>query len=226
MYSRTELLLGEGATEKLKRARVMVFGIGGVGGYAVEALARAGIGHLTLVDFDTVSESNINRQIIATSSTVGLPKVEAMMQRIVDINPDARVEVIPEFYDEKLGGVLNFSDYDYILDCIDSMKSKTDLILRAHTAGVKIISAMGAGNKLDPTRLRVADITKTTTDPLARKIRYELRHQGVPHHKVVFSDEIPRESVGAVGSMAPVVATMGMIMANEVILDITGTKIK
>ena len=187
---RTKMMLGDGY-ERLKGARVAVFGIGGVGGYAVEALARAGIGSLVLVDSDTVSVSNINRQIIATKDTVGSYKTEAARERILSINPDCKVELHTVFFTKETGVEFDFSSYDYVIDAIDSLTSKIELISAAKKSGTKIISAMGAGNKLDPTRFKVADISKTSVCPLARAVRLELRKRGINHLKVVFSDEPP-----------------------------------
>lgn len=223
IYTRTAAVLGDEGVCRLKRARVLIVGIGGVGGYAAEALARAGVGDLTLVDMDRVAPSNLNRQIIATESTLGKLKVEVMMQRIVDINPACKVTAIPMFYDETTAPVLNFSEYDYVLDCIDTISSKVDLIERVTVAGVPMISAMGAGNKLDPTRLTVSDISKTHTDPLARAVRTKLRAKGINHLKVVFSSEKPREvGTRAPGSLSFVPSVMGLIMAGEVIKAVAG----
>ncbi len=184
------MMLGDGY-ERLSRARVAVFGIGGVGGYAVEALARAGVGSLVLVDSDTVSVSNINRQIIATADTVGKYKTEAARERILSINPDCKVEAHTAFFTKENKSEFDFSSYDYVIDAIDSLSSKFELITTAKAADVKIISAMGAGNKLDPTRFKVADISKTAVCPLARAVRVELRKRGINHLKVVYSDEPP-----------------------------------
>lgn len=223
IYTRTAAILGDGGVERLKGSRVLVVGVGGVGGYATEALARAGVGELTLVDMDRVAGSNLNRQIIATESTLGELKVEVMMQRVVDINPACKVTPMAMFYDENTAPVLNFSEFDYILDCIDTISSKIDLIERAATAGVPIISAMGAGNKLDPTKLCVSDISKTHTDPLARAVRTRLRQKGINHLKVVFSTEKPREVESrAPGSLSFVPSVMGLIMAGEVIKALAG----
>lgn len=183
-------MLGDGY-ERLPKARVAVFGVGGVGGYAVEALARAGVGSLVLVDSDTVSVSNINRQIIATADTVGKYKTEAARERILSINPDCKVELHTVFFTKETKGEFDFSSYDYVIDAIDSLSSKIELIMAARAAGAKIISAMGAGNKLNPTRFKVADISKTSVCPLARAVRVELRKRGINHLKVVFSDEPP-----------------------------------
>lgn len=224
IYTRTAMMLGDDAIERLKCARVAVFGIGGVGGYAAEALARAGVGHLTLIDSDKISVSNINRQIIATHSTVGRYKTEVMKERIGDINPECTVEALNLFYGEESAEKTDLASFDYVLDCIDSVKSKLHLIATATEGGIKIISSMGAGNKLDPTRFRVADISKTSVDPLAKVIRVELRRRGINHLKVVFSDEPPVNPTGerTPGSLSFVPSVVGLIMAGEVIKDISG----
>ncbi len=224
IYTRTEQMLGAEATERLRSARVIVFGVGGVGGFATEALVRAGICDISVVDADTVAPSNLNRQIIATHSTLGMSKVDAIMQRIVDINPEARVTVHNLFFSEETVPVFDFSSYDYVLDCIDSVRSKLTLIECAIKAGTPIISAMGAGNKLDPTRFTVTDISKTHTDPLSRVIRGELRRRGIEHLKVVFSPEEPINpgSKRTPGSISFVPSVMGLIMAGEVIKEVAG----
>ena len=188
---RTKMMLGDIGYERLRGARVAIFGIGGVGGFATEALARAGIGALDLIDSDRVSVSNINRQIIATKSTVGEYKTEAARARIMDINPDCRVSCHNLFYTAETAEEVDLCSFDYIIDAIDSVGSKVELIARAKTLGVPIISAMGAGNKLDPTRFRVADISKTAVCPLAKAVRVALRKRGINHLKVVYSEEPP-----------------------------------
>lgn len=232
-YSRTALLLGEDGVEKLRRSRVAVFGIGGVGGYVCEALARAGIGALDLIDDDTVSLSNLNRQIIALHSTVGRPKVEVMAERICDINPDCVVRPIRTFYLPERADEFDFSAYDYIADAIDTVSAKIDLCVRATAAGVPILSAMGAGNKCDPTRFEVADLAKTTICPLARVMRTELRKRGIEHIKVVYSREEPMRPAAPEttatrraipGSLPFVPSVAGLIMAGEIIRDLTGMK--
>ena len=222
IYQRTEMMLGEDAVKRLKSSHVAVFGIGGVGGFAVEALARAGVGKLTLIDSDRVSMSNINRQIIALHSTVGRYKTEVMKERIADINPDCEVTVINEFYSEE--NTISLEGFDYVADCIDSVKSKLHLITAAHTLGISLISSMGAGNKLDPTRFKVSDISKTHTDPLAKVIRTELRKRGINHLKVVFSDEEPINPTGerTPGSISFVPSVVGLIIAGEIIKDLSG----
>lgn len=220
IYTRTAMMLGEGAVNTLKTSHVAVFGVGGVGGFVCEALARAGVGKITLIDSDRVSVSNINRQIIALHSTVGKYKTEAMRERIGDINPECQLTAKNEFYSEE--NPTELSGFDYIADCIDSVKSKLHLITEADRAGVPIISSMGAGNKLDPTRFKVADISKTHTDPLAKVIRTELRKRGVNHLKVVFSDEPPINPSGerTPGSVSFVPSVVGLIMAGEIIKDL------
>lgn len=228
-HSRTEMLIGADGVERLANARVAVFGVGGVGGYAVEALARAGVGSLVLVDSDRVALSNINRQIIATHDTVGMYKTEAMRDRIMSINPEATVECHNVFFDESTKGEFDFSTYDYIVDAIDSLTAKVELIATAKAAGVEIISAMGAGNKLDPTRFEVSDISKTTVCPLARAVRIALRKRGINHLKVVYSKETPvvnpevvdGETRRVPASISFVPSAMGLIIAGEVIKDIS-----
>lgn len=230
-HSRTAMLLGDEAVETLARARVAVFGIGGVGGYVAEALARAGVGALDLIDSDTVSVSNINRQIIALHSTVGRLKVEVMAERIRDINPDCRVRTFPLFYLPDTADQFDFSNYDYIADAVDTVSAKIDLAVRAHEAGVPIIAAMGAGNKLDASAFEVADISKTSVCPLARVMRVELRKRGIHHMKVVYSKEEPvnaappSDQLGGArrstpGSISFVPGAAGLIMAGEIIKDL------
>lgn len=190
-FVRTESLLGAEGMERLSSARVAVFGIGGVGGFAVEALARSGIGTLDLIDSDTVCESNLNRQIIALHSTLGKSKVEVMRGRVLDINPQATVNIHNCFFLPENAGKFPFSEYTYIIDAVDTVTAKLELILRAKEAGVPIISCMGAGNKLDPTRFRVADIYQTKVCPLAKVMRRELKKLGVKQLKVVYSEELP-----------------------------------
>jgi tRNA A37 threonylcarbamoyladenosine dehydratase len=188
-FSRTQILLGAEAMERLQKARVIVFGIGGVGGYTAEALARSGIGALDLVDSDTVSVTNINRQLFATHSTVGKPKVEVAKERLLDINPHLVIRTHPVFYTPETADSFDFTQYDYIVDAIDTVTGKLCLAERAFAAGTPIISCMGAGNKLDGTAFQVADISKTTICPLARVMRKELKKRGINHMKVVFTTE-------------------------------------
>ena len=217
-------MLGSTAIDTLKASHVAVFGVGGVGGYVAEAIARAGIGHITLVDADRVSPSNINRQIIATTSSVGMFKTEAMKNRILDINPECKVDTVNEFYSE--GNSIALDGLDYIADCIDSVRSKLHLICEAKEHNIKIISSMGAGNKLDPTRFKIADISKTHTDPLAKVMRTELRKRGVNHLKVVFSDEPAVNPTGerTPGSVSFVPSVVGLIMASGIILDLINAR--
>ena len=232
-FSRTGLLLGEDALLRLQQSRVAVFGIGGVGGYTVEALARAGVGTIDIIDSDTVSISNLNRQLLATYDTIGMLKVEAAKARILSINPRAVVHTHPIFYTPETEDQLDFTQYDYIVDAIDTVTGKLCIIQRALEAGVKVISCMGTGNKLDPTALQVADISKTTICPLARIMRKELRKRGINHLKVVYSTEEARTPVGAEeeaaalgkrtipGSTSFVPGTAGLILAGEVIKDLS-----
>ena len=228
-FSRTEMLIGNESVEKLKNSRVAVFGVGGVGGYVVEALARAGVGNITLIDNDTVSKSNINRQIIALSSTVGRLKTEVMRERILDINNEAKVDcvnkfVLPENIDE-----FDFSEYDYVVDAIDTVSGKLAIIEKAYGEGVPVISSMGTGNKLDPTKFEIADINKTSVCPLARVMRYELKKRGVKKLKVLYSKEEPVkpqiEDTNEKGKAVPasisfVPSAAGLIIGAEVIKDL------
>ena len=194
-HNRTAMLLGEDAIKKLQTSHAAVFGIGGVGGYVAEALARSGVGRIDLIDSDVVSESNINRQLIALHSTVGRPKTEVMAERIHDIDPDIEVNCINMFYLPENSHEIDISKYDIIIDAIDTVSSKINLAVRAQEEGVKIISSMGTGNKTDPTALKVSDIYKTSICPLARDMRNELKKRGVKHLTVVWSDEIPKPSI-------------------------------
>ncbi len=226
-FSRTEMVLGEDSTEKLASAHVAVFGIGGVGGYVAEALARAGVGEISLFDSDTVDITNLNRQLIALHSTVGRPKVEVMRERILDINPSAKVNAHLTYYSPENADDFDLAKYDYIADAIDSVTSKIELIVRAHKAGVPMISSMGTGNKLDPTRLEISDIYKTSVCPLARVMRRELKARGVKKLKVLYSTEEPvKASLEATpgkrspGSTPFVPSVAGLIIAGEIIKDI------
>ena len=232
-FSRTELLFGAEAMEKLKNARVAVFGIGGVGGHLAEALARSGVGALDLIDMDTVALTNLNRQTIALHSTLGMPKVEAAKARILDINPQCNVRTHPVFFTPETAHLFDFSAYDYVADAIDTVAGKIQLVMQAREAGTPILCAMGAGNKLDPTAFRVADISKTSVCPLARVMRVELRKRGVNHLKVVYSEEVARKPAPTEedsgkrqtpGSTAFVPSVMGLIMAGEIIKDLTGVR--
>ena len=223
--SRTEMLIGKDATERIKVASVAIFGIGGVGGYALEALCRAGVGRFLLVDSDRVCESNINRQIIATEKTVGKYKTLVAKERVLEINSSAEVETREEFFSPENENSFDLSRFDYIIDAIDSLPSKLALIEKAKREGVEIISAMGAGNKLDPTRFEVSDISKTTVCPLARAVRLGLRKMGINHLKVVYSKELPTRAEDSADERAPasisfVPSAMGLIIGGEVIKDI------
>ncbi|MCL2495363.1 MAG: tRNA threonylcarbamoyladenosine dehydratase [Oscillospiraceae bacterium] len=220
-FSRTALLLGPAALDKLAAARVAVFGLGGVGGHAAEALARCGVGALELVDGDTVSESNLNRQIVALRSTLGRPKAEVMAARVRDINPACDVTGRVIFFDAGTASQFNFCEYDYVLDCIDSVTCKLLLIELCHSANTKIISCMGAGNKLDPSRFEIDDIYSTSVCPLAKIMRQELRRRGVPALKVVYSREEPVTNARPPGSVAYVPAVAGLIMAGEAVREMT-----
>ena len=239
-FSRTELLFGKEAMERLAGCRVAVFGIGGVGGYVCEALARSGVGALDLTDDDKVCESNINRQIIATGKTIGQYKVDVMKERILDINPNAEVKTYRCFFLPENASDFPFDKYDYVVDAIDTVTAKIELVMQCQKTCVPIISSMGAGNKLDPTQFRVADIYKTRMDPLAKVMRRELKKRGVKKLKVVYSEEEPvipvmdTELAGHVendshsagrrsipGSTAFVPSVAGLVIAGEVIKDLT-----
>lgn len=230
-FSRSRMMFGSDGIEKLNHARVAVFGVGGVGGYTVEALARTGIGTIDLIDNDDVSISNINRQIIATHRTVGMPKVDAAKERILDINPECIVNCHKFFFTPQTSDEFDFSSFDYVVDAIDTVAGKIELAVQCDKAGVPIISSMGAGNKLDPTRFEVSDIYKTSVCPLAKVMRRELKTRGIKHLKVVYSKEEPlkpveecsepqpgRRSVPASNAFVP--SAVGLIIAGEVIRDL------
>lgn len=248
-FSRTELLLGKEAMEKLNGASVAVFGIGGVGSYCVEALVRSGIGRIDLIDDDCVCLTNINRQLIATRKTIGKPKVEVMRERMLDINPKVQGQDFLMFYTVENADAFDLTPYDYVVDAIDTVSAKLKLVEKAHEAGISIISCMGAGNKLDPTRFEVADIYKTSVCPLAKVMRSELRKRNIPSLKVVYSKEEVREPIETEetsckhhcvcppeakrtcvirrqvpGSISFVPAVAGLILAGEVIKDIAGAR--
>ena len=226
--TRTRALLGEDGANRLKNSHVAVFGLGGVGGHLSEALARAGVGAIDIFDKDTVSMSNINRQIIALHSTVGMSKVDVMKRRILDINPECRVNAYEVFYLPENADDYDLSVYDYIVDAVDTVSAKLELICRADRVGVPVISAMGAGNKTDPTLFEVANINETTVCPLARVIRRELKKRGVKALKVVYSKEEPvrrddaeiENGKAIPGSLSFVPSVMGLIMAGEVVKDL------
>lgn len=225
---RLELLIGNEKLNKLINSKVIIFGCGGVGGYTVEALARSGIKNITIVDKDKVSISNINRQIIALHSTVGLDKVDVLETRIKDINPLCNVIKFKEFYLPDNSNFVNLLDYDYVIDCIDTVSAKLDIIEKCVKNNINIISAMGMGNKLDPTKIEIADISKTSICPLARTIRYELRKRDIRHLKVIYSKEEPLKPIEAIiengktipGSNSFVPSVAGLIIASEVIKDL------
>lgn len=229
-HERTEMLIGADALARLREARVIVFGVGGVGSYVVEALARVGVGHIALVDSDKVAVSNINRQIIATHDTVGQMKTAVAAERIAKIDPNIKTERFDIFFENATKSKIEFTKYDYIVDAIDSVSSKLLLVECAKEAGVPIISSMGTGNKLDPTLFKVADISKTEGCPLAKAVRVGLRKRGINHLKVVYSPEKPyryvgdKESSGRVvpASISFVPSVAGLIIAGEVIKDLTG----
>ena len=248
-FSRTELLFGKEAMEKLANARVAVFGVGGVGGYTVEALARSGVGTFDIIDDDKVCLTNINRQLIATRKTVGKYKVEVMKERILEINPKAVVHTHQCFYTPETADKFDFSQYTYVVDAIDTVTGKIELVMRAQAAGVPIMSSMGAGNKLDPTKFEVADIYKTSVCPLAKVMRRELKARRVKKLKVVYSKELVKKPIEDMsiscrancicppdaerkctdkrqipGSTAFVPSVAGLIIAGEVIKDITGVR--
>lgn len=229
-FSRTELLLGEKALEKLEKSRVAVFGVGGVGGYCVEALVRSGLGHIDIIDNDTVSLSNINRQIIATVDTVGRKKVEVAKERILSINPDIEVNTFDTFFLPENADEFDFKGYDYIIDAIDTVSAKIALVEKANEFNIPIISSMGAGNKLNPEMFEITDIYKTSVCPLARVLRGELKKRGIKKLKVVYSKEKALKPLKSdekttkrqiPGSISFVPSTVGLIIAGEVIKDIT-----
>jgi len=236
-FSRTALLLGSEGMQKLKNARVAVFGLGGVGGYVVEALARSGIGALELVDHDTISITNINRQILATTKTVGKSKALAAKERVLEIDPDISVTAREQFFHPDTAGTFDFSGYSYVVDAIDTVTGKLALVTAAQAAGVPIISCMGTGNKLDPTRFQIADISKTSVCPLARIMRKECAKRGIRHLKVLYStedpipsdptalsdEELPEGRRALPGSVAFVPSVAGLIIAGEVIKDLLGS---
>lgn len=230
IFSRTELVLGRDALQKLNSCHVIVFGLGGVGSYAVEALVRSGLGKITVVDNDKVCLSNLNRQLIALQSTIGLDKVDASEKRILDINPNCTVTKIKMFYLPETADQIDLSSYDYIVDCIDTVTAKLELAVRAKKASVPIISSMGTGNKTHPELLKIADISKTSVCPLARVMRRELSRRGIKHLKCVFSTEEPVRTDDKTdgkkrvpGSTAFVPSVAGLLIASEVIRDLINT---
>lgn len=224
-FSRTELLLGREAMERLSQSRVAVFGIGGVGGYVCEALVRSGIGAFDLIDNDKVCLSNLNRQIIATRRTIGRYKTDVMKERMIDINPDVDIRIHNCFFLPENAGEFSFEEYDYVVDAVDTVTAKIELVMKAKQYGVPIISSMGAGNKLDGSRFMVADISKTRVCPLARVMRRELKKRGIEKLKVVYSEEQPiRLQENIPGSVSFVPSVAGLIIAGEVIKDICGKR--
>lgn len=231
-FSRTQLLVGKKSMDELAKKTVAIFGVGGVGGYTVEALARSGIGHFVLIDDDLVNLTNINRQILATHKTIGLPKVEVAKERILEINPEATVEIHKTFYLPSNRDEFDFTKYDYVVDAIDTVTAKIDIIVRCYESNIPVISAMGAGNKMNPTMLEVSDIYKTEMDPLAKVMRRELKKRGIKKLKVVYSKEktlTPLESDveeedkkrrSIPGSIAFVPSVSGLIIASEVVKDL------
>lgn len=219
-FSRTALLIGEDALNKLKNKKVVLFGIGGVGSYVAEALARCGIGQLTLVDSDNVDVTNINRQLIALHSTLGLPKAEVAKNRILDINPDAKIEAICSFFNSDNASQFHLKEFDYIIDAIDTVTSKLIIIETAKKLGIPVISCMGTGGKLNPSLLQVSDIKKTHTCPLAKVMRKELKTRGINSLKVVFSPEQPVKSNGIIPSISFVPSSAGLLIASEVVKDL------
>ena len=226
-FSRTELLLGEKSVENLAKKRIAVFGAGGVGGFVCEGLVRAGVGSLDIIDKDTVALSNINRQLIALHSTVGMNKVDVLEKRLKDINPNLVLRKYKCFFLPETSDSFDFREYDYVVDEIDTGTGKIELVLKAKEAGVPVISAMGAGNKLDPTAFQVADIYKTSVCPLARVMRRELKKRGIEKLKVVYSKEEPLKPDFAEGeevvpgSVSFVPSVMGLIIAGEIVKDLT-----
>ena len=223
-FQRTRMLIGQEDLDKLAAAKVLVFGVGGVGGYVCEALCRGGVGRIDIVDKDVVDVTNINRQIIATHETVGRPKVEVCRERMLSINPDVKVDARQCFYLPERAGEFDFGAYDYVVDAVDNVTAKIDIICNARAAGVPVISSMGTGNKLDPTMFKIADIEKTKVCPLAKVVRKELRKRGVFGVKVLYSEEEPRKPLSddtrTPASISFVPSAAGLIIAGRVILDI------
>ncbi len=218
-FIRTEMLIGKEGLEKLTKSRVAVFGIGGVGGYVAEALVRSGLGTIDIIDNDTVAESNLNRQIYALHSTIGRYKVDVAKERMLDINPNVNVNTYKVFFNSETSSEFDFTKYDYVVDAIDTVSGKIELVVKAQKANVPIISSMGAGNKMNPTLFEVADIYKTSVCPLAKVMRHELKKRGVKRLKVVFSKELPvkNDEKRVPASNAFVPSTVGLIIASEVI---------
>lgn len=220
-FIRTETLIGKDNLEKLVRSHVAVFGVGGVGGYVCEALARSGVSHITIIDKDVVSESNINRQIIATYDTLGMSKVEVMKKRILSINPSCIVDAIEMFYLPEVSHLIDFSKFDYVVDAVDTVTAKLLIVEKCYEAKIPVISSMGTGNKLDPTKFKIADINQTSICPLAKVMRYELRQRGISHLKCLYStEEAIKTGDRTPASIAFVPSVAGLIIASEVIKDL------
>lgn len=221
-YDRTEILIGKENIEKLTNSHIAVFGVGGVGSYAVEAIVRAGIGEITIIDADNVDETNINRQLLATTEVVGHAKVDVLEKRILSINPNIKIHKICDFYKSENREKFFEREYDYIVDAIDSISSKIDLIKYCYDNNIKIISSMGTANKLEPLKLKVADINKTSVCPLAKIIRKKAKELGIEKLKVVYSEELPlkNENTAALGSISFVPSVAGLIIASEIVRDI------
>ena len=222
IFKRTQSLIGEEALRKLNSSHIAVFGIGGVGGYVVEALARSGVGTLTLIDNDTIKESNVNRQVIALHSTIGEMKTEAFRKRLLDINPDIKINVINLFFLPETREMIDFSIFDYVVDAIDTVSGKIAIAEECNKSGTPLISSMGTGNKLDPTAFEISDIYKTSVCPLARVMRYELKKRGIKKLKVLYSKETPQknDSIRTPSSISFVPSVAGFIIAGEVIKDL------
>ena len=227
-FSRTELLIGKEGLEKLQNSRVAVFGIGGVGGHAVEALVRSGLGEIDIIDNDKVIESNLNRQIIATTKTIGMDKVDAMEQRLLEINPNVKINKYKKFFTPDTSSEFDFGKYDYIIDAIDTVTGKIELVVKAKEYNVPIICSMGAGNKMNPTEFEVSDISKTSVCPLAKVMRQELKKRNIKDVKVVYSKELPfvhnlvdektKKRIPASNAFVP--SVVGLIIASEVVKDL------
>lgn len=224
-FSRTSLLIGEENLKKLNSAKIIVFGVGGVGSFVVESLVRSGIGNISIVDFDVVDITNINRQIIALHSTIGKKKVDVMKERIQDINPNAIINTYDTFISNETIDMFDLSDYDYAIDCIDNVTGKLLIIEKCINSNTKIISSLGTANKLDPSKLTITDISKTNTCPLAKVVRLELRKRGINHLNVLFSSELPiKNDTNVLGSISFVPSTGGLLISSKVISDLINEK--
>lgn len=224
-FSRTSLLIGEENLKKLNSAKIIVFGVGGVGSFVVESLVRSGIGNISIVDFDVVDVTNINRQILALHSTIGKKKVDVMKERIQDINPNAIINTYDTFISNETIDMFDLSDYDYAIDCIDNVTGKLLIIEKCINNNTKIISSLGTANKLDPSKLTITDISKTNTCPLAKVVRLELRKRGINHLNVLFSSELPiKNDTNVLGSISFVPSTGGLLISSKVISDLINEK--